>query len=53
MTVENQKDCVLNWKYLQEEDFIKEEIRNKVIQHFAINLQDESDSSSNEIEIET
>ena len=53
VTMENQKDCALYCKYLQEEDFIKEDIRNKIIQRFLINLQDESDSSSNEIENKT
>ena len=53
VTMENQKDCALYCKYLQEEDFIKEGIRDEVIQHFMINLKDESDSSFNEIENET
>ena len=43
--------CVLYCRYLQE-DFIKEDIRDEIIQCFVINLKDESDSSSNEIENE-
>ena len=53
VTVDNRKDCVLYCKYLQEEDFIKKDIRGEVIQCFTINLRNESDSSSNEIENET
>lgn len=53
VTVENWKSCVRHSEELQEEDFIKEGIRDEVIQRFVINLQDESDSSSDEMENET
>ena len=49
-TVENQKDCVLHCRYFQEEDFIKKDIRDEVIQRFVIILQDKSDRSFNETE---
>ena len=52
VTVENWKDCVRHSECLQEEDFIKEGIRDEVIQRFVINLQDESDTSSSETEKE-
>ena len=50
VTIEDWSKCVNRCDRLQEEDFIKEGIRDEIIQRIVINLQDDSDCSESDFE---
>jgi transposase len=52
VTVDNWKKCVEHAEKLQEEDFVKEGVRDDTIQELIINLREDSDSSYSESEDE-